>query len=142
MAISFALSIAALAIQREVASGANVPCWLTVTAPLGSRISYQRNATRLPLATAWFTTTRSWLANFRYAMRYISRSPRVSSVCVVPFCGTQVPPLPQARLELATLIAIGLERPTLLAAKSKANLRRNNWPGLLFCQVKNNPGPL
>ncbi len=59
-------------------------------------------------------------------MRYMRRSPRVSKVWVVPFCGTQVPPFPQARVVLATAMVVGEEREAVPAVKSKVSLRRNN----------------
>src|SRR5208337_1413838 len=74
------------------------------------------------------------------AKRYISRSPRVSRVCVVPNCGTQVPPLPQARLVFATFMVVDAERVAVPAAKFRVSLRRYNWPGLLFCQLMKSPG--
>src|SRR5439155_16567541 len=70
----------------------------------------------------------------------MSRSPSVSRVCAVPFCGTQVPPLPQARTELATLMGVAADRVAVSVAKFSVSFRRNSWPGLLFCQVTKRPG--
>src|SRR5215472_6000093 len=89
-------SIAMLGIQRNVASGAYVPCWNTVGDPPLSRSSYQRTPTDEPLVTLCAATSDSWSPKFRYARRYISRSPSESSCVDVPDCGTQVPLLPHA----------------------------------------------
>ena len=70
----------------------------------------------------------------------MSRSPSVSSGCDVPFCGTQLPPLPQARVELATLIGVAADRMAVPAAKFSVSFRRNSRPGLLLCQVTKRPG--
>src|SRR5207245_8368479 len=70
----------------------------------------------------------------------MSRSPSVSRGCAVPFCGTQVPPLPQARVELATLMGLAADRVAVPVAKFSVSFRRNSWPGLLFCQVTKRPG--
>src|SRR5207249_8739582 len=70
----------------------------------------------------------------------MSRSPSVSRGCAVPFCGTQVPPLPQARTELATLMGVAADRVAVPVAKFSVSFRRNSWPGLLFCQVTKRPG--
>ena len=51
-----------------------------------------------------------------------------------------MPPLPQANIELATLIVVGDERVAVVFAKFSVSLRRSNWPGLLFCHVRKSPG--
>ena len=54
--------MAALPIQRYVESGAKVPCWNRLNAPLvetGERNSYQRTPTLDPFATEWLTTRAS-----------------------------------------------------------------------------------
>src|SRR6266496_5169888 len=94
-AMSPTLSMAALPIQRKVLSGENVPCWKTekVPEPVGVRLSsYQRTPVKgfrlvVPTCTEWLTTSDSWFpAKFRYANRYISRSPSESSFCLVLGC--------------------------------------------------------
>src|SRR6266478_925971 len=95
-----------LPIQRQFESGANVPCWASAGVPLGFWISYQRMPPPLLTDTAWFTTRDSCVPKLRYASRYISRSASESSCCVVPGCGTQVPPL-HSGLNAATLITVG-----------------------------------
>src|SRR3954453_7282522 len=105
--MSPAPSIAMLPIQRYVASGAYVPCWNTLAAPVGLRSSYQRTPTEVPAVTAWLTTSASWSPKFRYARRYISRSASESSFCVTPGCGMQVPPPLHAALNGATAIDVG-----------------------------------
>src|ERR1044071_9264494 len=105
------LSIAALGIQRDVASGENVPCWNTLGVAFGLRTSYQRTPSTsvflLPLTfTLWLTTSVSVPPRLRYASRYISRSPRESSFSRVPGCGTQAPP-PHAGENAATAIVVG-----------------------------------
>src|SRR5215469_13915221 len=100
-------SMAMLGIQRNVASGANVPCWKIVGDPPLSRSSYQRTATEEPLVTLCAATSASWSPKFRYASRYMSRSPSESSCCDVPDCGMQVPLLPQASLKEFTASVLG-----------------------------------
>src|SRR5262245_26307739 len=41
------------------------------------------------VSTEWLATRDAWSPKFRYASRYIRRSPRESSFCVVPGCGMQ-----------------------------------------------------
>src|SRR5207302_2282572 len=100
-------SMAALPIQRKLASGAYVPCWYRAGVVLTLRSSYQRTATLVPAVTEWFTTSDSEVPKLRYASRYISRSARESSCWVVFSCGIHVPPPPQAALKAATEIAVG-----------------------------------
>src|SRR3954452_23973492 len=85
-------SSAALGIHRYVESGAYVPCWKIVGVVPGERISYQRMPIEVPAVTEWLTTSDSWSPKLRYPSRYMSRSPSESSCCVVPACGTHVPP--------------------------------------------------
>src|SRR6476661_8222505 len=56
--------------------------------------------------TLWATRSDSWSPKFRYARRYMSRSPSESSFWVVFGCGTHVPP-PQACVNAATLNCCG-----------------------------------
>src|SRR5258708_4005298 len=93
--------MAALAIQRQLLSGAYVPCWKTLRLRDASgRISYQRTPECRPepepTSIVWFTTMASCSPKLRYASRYMSRSASDSSFCVVPPCGMQSP---RARVE-------------------------------------------
>ena len=64
-AISPALSMAILGIQRDFESGANVPDWKIVGVALGLWISYQRTPVLLPEATECDATSDSWLPKLR-----------------------------------------------------------------------------
>jgi hypothetical protein len=79
-----------------------VPCWKTLGALLGLRISYQRSPVTPPLATVWLAHSASVPPRWRYCSCIISRSPSVSRVLVVPDCGT--PPLGQAKLVRLRLV--------------------------------------
>src|SRR5436190_15724319 len=98
------LSMAAEPMNRNVASGAYVPCWKTLGAPPDVwRISYHRTPTDAPAVTAWFTTSDSWSPKLRYASRNMIRSDSESSVCEVPPCGMHVPVDPHAVVYAATV---------------------------------------
>lgn len=113
-----------LGIQRELASGANVPDWKTAGVALGLRISYHRTAVLLPDVIECEATSDSLLPKFLYASRNMSRSPSVSSCWLVPGCGMQVPPVPpQASVYDGTVMAIGPVSVVLFGfAKSTWNL--------------------
>src|SRR6266496_4202198 len=100
-------SMAMLPIQRQLASGAYVPCWNTVGVPFGLRSSYQRKPTELPAVTLWLTTSDSWSPKLRYASRYMSLSASESSFVLVPDCGMHVPPPLQAGENAATAVVVG-----------------------------------
>src|SRR5690348_13411814 len=83
-------SIAALPIQRQVVSGWYVLCWVNAGVPeVAWLISYQRMPATPFEETVWLPTSASWSPKFRYASRNMPRSPRPSSLDVVPACGTQ-----------------------------------------------------
>jgi len=81
-----------------------VPCWKTEAAPLGLRISYQRTPVTPPLATVWLAHRASVPPRLRYCSCIISRSPSVSSVLLVPDCGTFALLLGHAKLATARLL--------------------------------------
>src|ERR1041385_3170558 len=117
-------SIAMLGMNRNVASGANVPCWKTAGEPPLMRSSYQRTATDEPLVTLCEATSASWSPKLRYASRNISRSPSESSCVVVPDCGMHVPLVPQASLNAFTASVAGPVNVELAGvAKSTWNLK-------------------
>jgi hypothetical protein len=81
-----------------------VPCWKTEGELLGLRISYQRTPVTPPLATVWLAHNDSVPPRLRYCSCIISRSPSVSSVLLVPPCGTFVLVAGQAKLASARLV--------------------------------------
>jgi len=81
----------------------------------GIVISYQRTATSLPLATAW--SRRPIVIGKTPDGKAVHQAvAQTVQVCVVPSCGTQVPPSLQARLSFATLIVVGAESVLVPAA--------------------------
>src|SRR5438309_10268907 len=110
-----------------------------VGVPLGSWISYQRTPVVVPAVTLWFTTSDSWSPKFRYARRYMSRSPRESSFCVVPDCGTHAPPPLHAGENAATpATEVGPRiHELLMFAQSTWSLQSRR---LLDPKLRKNPG--
>src|SRR5262249_50367752 len=92
-------------------SGAKVDCWATVgVALLGFWISYQRMPElRLTgsATTEWLTTSDSWSPKFRYASRYMRRSPNESMRLGVLAWGTQPLTPGQKGVNGATWILVG-----------------------------------
>jgi hypothetical protein len=116
-------------IQRQVVSGWNVACWKTDGVPPGLRSSYQRTPETPAEMTEWLVTRASWSPKFRYASRYIIRSPRESTFCVVPGWGMQSvgrdPPVQVTSVKGVTEMAVGPVRVELLGvAKSTWNFQR------------------
>jgi hypothetical protein len=102
-----------------------VPDWKTVGVLPGLRISYQRIPDALLALTEWLTTSASWSPKFRYASRYISRSPSESSFVDVPDCGMHVPVEAHTRVNVGTETVDGPVK-VLLAGVVQSTWNFNN----------------